>query len=72
MKPTTEVPCVTRVEVDPEEVRAFANEHAFTGLAVDLLIEAGSCVCVAANILPPPPHRWNRHEAVLVGHLVRL
>lgn len=72
MKPTIEVPSVARAEVNPEEVRAFSDEHAFTGLAVELLIEAGSYVCVAANILPPPPHRWNRHEAVLVGHLVRL
>ena len=72
MKPTTGVPSVNRVEVAPEKVRAFADEHEFTGLAVKLLIEAGSYVCIAATILPPPPHRWNRHEAVLVGHLVRL
>lgn len=72
MKPSTEVPSVDRVEVDPAKVRAFDDEHAFIGLAVDLLVEAGSHVCVAASILPPPPHRWNRHEAVLVGHLARL
>lgn len=72
MKPTSEIPDVTRVEVDPESVRAFNDEHAFTGLAVDLLIEVGSYVCIAASILPPPPHRWNRHEAVVVGHLARL
>lgn len=72
MTPTAEVPDVTRVEVAPDTVRAFTDEHAFTGLAVELLIEAGSYVCVAASILPPPPHRWNRHEAVVVGHLARL
>jgi Family of unknown function (DUF5677) len=72
MSPTTEVPSVTRVEVDAATVRAFEDEHAFTGLAVELLIEAGSYVCIAASILPPPPHRWNRHEAVVVGHLARL
>lgn len=72
MKPTTEVPTVTRVEVAPDTIRAFANEHAFTGVAVELLIEAGSYVCIAASILPPPPHRWNRQEAVVVGHLARL
>ena len=66
MKPTTEIPSVTRVEVVLEQVRAFADEQAFTGLAVRLLIEVGSYVCVAANILPPPPHRWNRHESVVV------
>lgn len=68
----SEVPTVKRVEVAPEHVRAFDNEHAYTGLAVELLVEAGSYTCIAASILPPPPHRWNRHEAVVVGHLARL
>lgn len=72
MTPTTEIPSVTRVEVDDARVRAFKDEHDFTGLAVELLIEVGSYVCIAASILPPPPHRWNRHEAVVVGHLARL
>ena len=72
MNPTTELPSVTRVEVVDVRVRAFEDEHAFTGLAVRLLIEVGSYVCIAASILPPPPHRWNRHEAVVVGHLARL
>lgn len=72
MRATTDVPTVTRVEVDPAEVQAFEDEHAYTGLAVELLIEAGAYVCIAASILPPPPNRWNRHEAVLVGHLARL
>jgi hypothetical protein len=72
MKPTTEVPSVTRVEVTKEKIHAFDDENAFTGLAVELLIEVGSYVCIAASILPPPPHRWNRHEAVVVGHLARL
>jgi hypothetical protein len=72
MKLASELPAVTRVEVAPDTIRAFADEHAFTGLAIELLIEAGSYVCIAASILPPPPHRWNRHEAVVVGHLARL
>ncbi len=72
MKPTSKAPAVERVEVAPERVRGFDDEQAFTGLAVDLLVEAGSYVCIAASILPPPPHRWNRHEAVVVGHLARL
>jgi hypothetical protein len=72
MNPTTEVPSVTRVEVDDARVRAFEDEQDFTGLAVELLIEVGSYVCIAASILPPPPHKWNRQEAVVVGHLARL
>lgn len=42
MKPTTEVPTVTRVEVSPGTIQAFTDEHEFTGIAVELLIEAGS------------------------------
>lgn len=72
MNPTTDVPTVTRVDVDSTKIQAFEDEHAYTGLAVELLIEAGSYICIAASILPPPPHRWNRHEAVLIGHLARL
>lgn len=72
MKPATEAPSVTRTEISTDEIQAFSDEHAYTGLAVELLIEAGSYICIAACILPPPPHRWNRHEAVVVGHLARL
>lgn len=72
MSLSTTPPSITRVAVDPIAVRAFDDEEDYTGLSVELLIEVGSYLCVAASILPPPPHRWNRHEAVLVGHLVRL
>jgi hypothetical protein len=72
MSPTTTVPNVKRIDVDPIKIQMFEDEHGYTELAVDLLVEAGSYVCIAASILPPPPHRWSRHEAVLVGHLARL
>lgn len=72
MSLSTDIPSVEPIEVDPEKVRAFDDEDDYTGLGVDLLVEVGSYVCVAASILPPPPQRWSRHEAVLVGHLVRL
>jgi len=58
--------------VDPVVVRAFKSEHDYIGLSVKLLIETGSYVCIAGNIIPPSGKAWNRHEAVLVGHLVRL
>ena len=61
-----------RVEVDPAVVGAFTHEGQYIGLSVDLLIEVGSYVCIAGNIVPPSGKAWNRHEAVLVGHLVRL
>ena len=72
MSLSIEPPTIDRVEVDPHAIRAFNHEDDYTGLAVKLLVEVGSYVCIAASILPPPPQRWNRHEAVLVGHLVRL
>lgn len=72
MSISNEVPAVKRVEVDPSVVRAFKSEHEYIGLSVELLIEVGSYVCIAGNIVPPSGKAWNRHEAVLVGHLVRL
>jgi hypothetical protein len=69
---TSTPPSITQVSVDPITVRAFNHEEDYTGLSVELLIETGSYVCIAASILPPPTIHWNRHEAVLVGHLVRL
>ena len=72
MTPTTEVQSVTLVEVDYARVCAFEDEDDYTAIAVELLIEVGCHVCIAASILPPPPHCWNRHEAVVVGHLARL
>lgn len=69
---SSNVPAVKRVEVDPSVVQTFKSEHEYIGLSVDLLIEVGSYVCIAGNIVPYPRKAWNRHEAVLVGHLVRL
>jgi hypothetical protein len=69
---SSKVPKVKRTEVDPNVVCSFESEHEFIGLSVELLIEASSYVCIAGNILPPAGIAWTRHEAVLVGHLVRL
>jgi hypothetical protein len=71
MAVSSNAPAVKRAEVDPTVVRIFKSEDEYIGLSVDLLIETGSYVCIAGNIVPPA-NSWNRHEAVLVGHLVRL
>lgn len=66
-------PNIERVEVDPMIVRGFRSESDYVGLALSLVIETGSYIGVTANIIPPrESRRWNRHEAVLIGHLVRL
>jgi hypothetical protein len=59
-------------DVSPERLHAFASEEDFNGVTVELLIEVGSYVCVAANLLPGTTRRWNRNQAILGGHLVRL
>src|SRR5438132_820337 len=69
---TDEIPTVNRVEVDHTVIRSFTSEYDYLRISVDLLIEVGSYICIAGNIVPPSGSTWNRHEAVLVGHLVRL
>lgn len=63
---------INRTEIDEDRVLAFESEADFIGLSVSLLIEAGSYVCVAGNLYPAETQSWNRDEAILGGHLVRL
>jgi len=67
-----EIPHVKKTEFDIDAISKFTSEHNFMGVAVDLLIEAGSHVSVAACVLPYPAKGWNVDQAVLGGHLVRL
>lgn len=67
-----EIPDIKRTEIDESQVREFKSEADFVGLSVSLLIEAGSYVCVAGNLYPAKTHSWNRDQAILGGHLVRL
>lgn len=60
----------TRIESD--EIEQFTSEGDYVGLALDLLMETNSYVCVAANIYKNGNGVWSRDEAVLGGHLVRL
>jgi hypothetical protein len=59
-------------EIDPEKLRKATTEDEFMAVAVRLLVEAGSYVCVAASALPAKTARWNRDQAIVGGTLVRL
>lgn len=63
---------IKKVEIQEEQVQKFTSEKDFVGLSIDVLIEVGSFVCVAANLYPFDRKKWNRDEAILGGHLVRL
>jgi hypothetical protein len=62
---------IQTTDVSPSRTDAFKSEDDFNALSVELLIEAGSFICVAANLLPQG-RRWSRNEAILGGHIVRL
>lgn len=66
------LPEIERTEIDEEKISVFESEADFLGLSISLLIETGSYVCVAGNIYSSKTYTWNRNEAVLGGHLVRL
>jgi hypothetical protein len=65
------LPEIKRVEVTPEVLSKFSDEQDFVGLSVDLMIEYGSWMCVAASLLPGGTRKWNRDQAILGGLLVR-
>jgi hypothetical protein len=67
-----QIDAIKATDVSEERFKTFSTEDDFNGVAVELLIEAGSYICVAANLLPSDTHRWNRDQAILGGHLVRL
>lgn len=66
------LPDIPAVEVQIETLRSYNTEEEFTSLAVDLLREVTSHVCVAASLLPGDTRAWTRNQAVLGGLLVRL
>lgn len=53
-------------------LRTAENEGPFVGAAVDLMVETGSYVCVAAHIYPSGQAGWSRNQAIVGGHVVRL
>jgi hypothetical protein len=67
-----EIDSIKPTDVSSARTDAFTSEDDFNGLAVELLVEVGSFICVAGSLLPATTRRWDRNEAVLGGHLVRL
>ncbi len=59
------------VSVDQSAVEAFETEAQYFELAFNLFRETAQWVCVFASILGPHAC-WNRQQAILGGHLVRL
>jgi len=62
-----ELPVITRTIIDEAEIKTFKDESDFTGVAVLLLIEAGSYVCIAGNLYPANTNCWNGNQAVVGG-----
>jgi hypothetical protein len=63
---------ISITQIDLAVVEQFESEGDYVGVALDLLIEAGSYTCVAANLYKNEEMYWTRDEAILGGHLVRL
>jgi hypothetical protein len=63
---------IERTVIAPEEIRQFNSEDDFLRLSVHILIEVGSYACVAGNLYPIGTEGWDRDQAVVTGHLVRL
>jgi Family of unknown function (DUF5677) len=66
-----ELPAVERVEVSEEALAEFTTEDDFNGIAVRLMVEYGSWVCIAASLLPGKTRKWTRNQAIIGGLLVR-
>jgi Family of unknown function (DUF5677) len=67
-----QIDSIKPTDVSLARTDGFTSEDDFNGLAVELLIEVGSLICVAGNLMPANTRRWDRNQAVLGGHLVRL
>ncbi|MBB5349523.1 hypothetical protein JWG42_14030 [Desulfoprunum benzoelyticum] len=63
---------IKQCEIDERKIVEFDSEYDFMQLSVDLTIEVGQYVCLAASILPGDRKAWSRDEAILGGHLIRL
>lgn len=59
-------------EVEETAIAEYQSEGQYVGTAIDLVIEAGSYACIAANLFKNTAMSWSRNEAILGGQLVRL
>lgn len=64
-------PSVKRTEIDRKTIVGFTSEWDHMAIAVDLLREAASYVCISACIMGDQP-TWSRDQAMIGGHAVRL
>ncbi|WP_316184301.1 DUF5677 domain-containing protein [Bradyrhizobium sp. SZCCHNRI1003] len=62
---------IRRTDASVSRTNKFDSEDDYNGLSVELLVEVGSFIFVAACMLPHG-RRWSRNEAILGGHVVRL
>lgn len=67
-----QIDSIEATDVSEARLNAFTTEDDFNRVVVELLVEVGKYICVAANLLPIETHRWSRDQAILGGHLVRL
>lgn len=63
---------IPEAEVNRSTLEQVRGEDAFTGTAVELLIEAGCLATVATSIFPQGREAWSRDQAIVGGHMVRL
>jgi len=63
---------IDKTQINAKDIEHFVSEDDFIGLSIDLLIEAGSYICVIGNVMPANKRAWNSNQAVVGGQLVRL
>lgn len=63
---------INRRNVDEAEVRKFRKDYDYLVLATDLFRESAQWVGIFTNAVVGSSESWNRTQAVIGGHLVRL
>ncbi len=64
-------PEISKVAIDVATIAKFTTEHEFMSLTIDLAIETGEYVCVAA-CTTGKEHSWTRDQAAIGGNMVRI